>query len=322
MSHPIEALENYNINIKDIEKLKSIGINTIQGLYMTSRKDILKIKGFTEKKVINIFNQANKIEVYGLFQKGSDFINERNSTLKISFGFNKLDNMIGGGIESKSITEILGDKNINLSEFAHILSIYAHKNSIDNRIIYFDLGNNFSKEKIIKLSRKLHINPNECLKNIILMNDINSYKELMDKLNEICENNFNFKYSLIIIESLTNIFQYLFNETIQINTIENKIDIESKLGQILHILKKIAILYNTAIIILRNIICDNENSKEKNDLIKSDPNIEIILSNECKTRLKFKKIKNNIIKCIILNSPMIPETECKFKLTDDGIIDC
>ena len=51
--------------------------------------------------------------------------------LKISFGFNKLDNMIGGGIESKSITEILGDKNINLSEFAHILSIYAYKNSID-----------------------------------------------------------------------------------------------------------------------------------------------------------------------------------------------
>ena len=173
--------------------------------------------------------------------------------------------MIGGGIESKSITEILGDKNINLSEFAHILSIYAHKNSIDNRIIYFDLGNNFSKEKIIKLSRKLHINPNECLKNIILMNDINSYKELMDKLNEICENNFNFKYSLIIIESLTNIFQYLFNETIQINTIENKIDIESKLGQILHILKKISILYNAAIIIMRSINCDDENSNEKID---------------------------------------------------------
>ena len=184
------------------------------------------------------------------------------------------------------------------------------------------MENNFSKEKIIKLSKKLHINPNECLKNIILMNDINSYKELMDKLNEICENNFNFKYSLIIIESLTNILQYLFNETIQINTIENKIDIESKLGQILHILKKISILYNTAIIIMRSINCDDENSNEKIDLIKLDPNIEIILSNECKTRLKFKKLKNNIIKCIILNSPMIPETECKFKLTDDGIIDC
>ena len=78
----------------------------------------------------------------------------------------------------------------------------------------------------------------------------------MDKLKEISENNSKIKYSLIIIESLMTIFQQLFQETTnngQINTIDNKIDIESKLGQILHMLKKISLLYNTAIVISRNI---------------------------------------------------------------------
>ena len=32
------------------------------------------IKGFTEKKIKNIFNKANKIEVYGLFLNVSAFM--------------------------------------------------------------------------------------------------------------------------------------------------------------------------------------------------------------------------------------------------------
>ena len=55
MSNSIEVLKKYNISDKDIEKLKLIGITTIQSLYMTSRKNLLKIKGFTEKKNFEYF---------------------------------------------------------------------------------------------------------------------------------------------------------------------------------------------------------------------------------------------------------------------------
>ena len=75
-------------------------------------------------------------------------------------------------------------------------------------------------------------------------------------------------------------------------------------------------------IIITRIINDDENMNAQNDLIKSDPNIEIILNYECKTRLKFKKLKNDKIKCIVLNSPMISEQDCKFIITEKGIIDC
>ena len=327
MSKPIESLKNFNITDKDIEKLKLLGINTIQSLHMTSRKSLLNIKGFTEKKVSNIFNEANKIEVFSLFQKGSDLMNQRyNNIRRISTGSRNLDNIIGGGFESNSITELIGEKNANITDFIHILTVNAKKQNPNNKIIFFDLENNFNKEKIISLAKEMNINRKNCLGNIILINEVETFDDLMSKLNEISENNQCSECSLLIIDSLITIFQKLFKETLihksQINNeLGNKYDIESKLGKILTILKRISILYNMAIIITR-IINDDENMNAQNDLIKSDPNIEIILNYECKTRLKFKKLKNDKIKCIVLNSPMISEQDCKFIITEKGIIDC
>ena len=329
MSKPIETLKNYNISEKDIERLKSIGITTIQSLYMTRRKNLLNIKGFTEKKISNIFTEANKIEVYNLFLKGSDFMNERDNTIfKISSGSNNLDNIIGGGLESNSITEIIGEYNTNINEFIHILMINGQKMNKKN-IIFFDLDKSwFCKEKINLYAKGMNLNGKKCLGNIMLINDIDCYDELMDKLNEISESEKIKQCSLLIIDSLISIFQKIFQETINNSTnsqfnigIEKKIDIESKLGQVLNILKRISQLYNIAIVMTR-FINNDENINERNDLIKSDPNIEIILNYECKTRLKFKKIKNDKIKCIILNSPMISEKDCKFLITEKGIQDC
>ena len=75
----IKEISSYIGDFSD--KLKTIGITSIQGLYMTSRKSILNIKGFTEKKVKNIFNEANKVEPYGFFQNGIQFNKEREDTV-------------------------------------------------------------------------------------------------------------------------------------------------------------------------------------------------------------------------------------------------
>lgn len=331
MSNPIEALKDYNINNKDIEKLKSIGIFTIQSLYMTSRKSLLNIKGFTEKKISYIFDMANKIEVYRLFQSGSVCMNNRNNNIfRISTGSDNLDNILEGGLETNSLTEIMGDKNSNIIEFIHILCLNTQKNDNNNRIIFLDLEKNFSREKILNFSKEMKINGKKCLENITLINDVDIYDELIDRLNEISENEDNKQCSLIIIDSLLVIFQQLFKYTLEHhaqfnNDIEIKLDIESKLGKVINILKRISILYNQAIIITRiinNDESDNNILNGKDNLLNFDENIELILNYECKTRLKFRKIKNDKIKVRVLNSPMISEKECKFIITEKGIEDC
>ena len=179
MSNPIEILKNYNINDKDIEKLKFIGITTIQSLYMTSRKSILNIKGFTEKKVSNIFNEANKVEVYSLFQKGIDFMNQRyNNIHRISTGSSNLDEILEGGFETNSLTEIVGDKNSNIPYFVQILCVNTYKNNSNNKIILLDLAKNFTQEKILFFAKGMKVNEKKFLEKINLDNDIDFYEEL------------------------------------------------------------------------------------------------------------------------------------------------
>ena len=47
----IDILQQFGINVADISKLKSGGINTIRGLKMTTRKKLSEIKGISDGKV-------------------------------------------------------------------------------------------------------------------------------------------------------------------------------------------------------------------------------------------------------------------------------
>ena len=332
MSNSLDKLENFNITQKDIQKLKDNGIKSIQELYMTRRKNLLNIKGFTEKKIKHIFNEANKIETYGLFQNASAFMKERNNNIfKISTSSNNLDNILGGGIESSSITELIGEKSTNKTDFLHILSVNAQKKFPDNKILFIDLDNTFNSKKITDFCKELNIKKKKVFESIILINDIEDYGQLLQKLNKIYEKMQKGEYSLLIIESLISLFQKIYTDALlsnsQINQFEIKMDIESKLGQILRKLKIIAFLFNIAVVITRT-ISTNDNDNEElgivndNDLLLFDPNIDIILGNECVTRIKFKKIKNGKNKCSILNSPILAENYCKFIINEKGIIDC
>ncbi|OSD03218.1 hypothetical protein PYCCODRAFT_252015 [Trametes coccinea BRFM310] len=50
----VDELQQHGINVQDILKLKSAAINTVSGVNMTTRRQMLKIKGMSEAKVEKI----------------------------------------------------------------------------------------------------------------------------------------------------------------------------------------------------------------------------------------------------------------------------
>lgn len=50
-------------NMADIKKLKSVGICTIKGIQMTTRRALCNVKGLSEAKVEKIKEAANKLIV-------------------------------------------------------------------------------------------------------------------------------------------------------------------------------------------------------------------------------------------------------------------
>jgi meiotic recombination protein DMC1 len=75
---------------------------------MTTVRALLKIKGMSEAKVDKIKEAAAKLVSSG-FITGVDFAQKRKQVIKITTGAKEFDKILGGGIETMSITEAFGE---------------------------------------------------------------------------------------------------------------------------------------------------------------------------------------------------------------------
>ncbi|ORZ11878.1 hypothetical protein BCR42DRAFT_97415 [Absidia repens] len=100
----VEELQSQGITMVDINKLKGAGICTISGVQMATKRSLLKVKGLSEAKVDKVKDAAAKLQVCG-FLTGVEVSQKREHVMKISTGSHQLDTLLGGGIQTMSITE-------------------------------------------------------------------------------------------------------------------------------------------------------------------------------------------------------------------------
>ncbi|KAF0991105.1 hypothetical protein HZS_7740 [Henneguya salminicola] len=112
----VEILQNHGINVVDLRKLKSSGICTVKGVYMTTKKKLLSIKGISEAKADKIKEAAAKVFNH-TFSTAYEFCEARKQIFRVSTGSEELNKLMGGGLESMSITEVFGG-NIMMTYFA------------------------------------------------------------------------------------------------------------------------------------------------------------------------------------------------------------
>jgi meiotic recombination protein DMC1 len=91
---------------------------------MDVKKNLAKVKGITEAKLDKIVESAIKLENLG-FVNGLTCLEERKKVLFITTGSQKLDEVLGGGIESKAITEIFGEARSGKTQLCHTLAVTA-----------------------------------------------------------------------------------------------------------------------------------------------------------------------------------------------------
>jgi len=91
--------------------------------------------------VEKIQEAARKIEGFG-FMKGTEFSELRKKIVKISTGSKKFDELLGGGIESMSITEAFGEFRTGKTQLAHTLCVTAQlpvsQGGGNGKVLYID----------------------------------------------------------------------------------------------------------------------------------------------------------------------------------------
>jgi len=124
----VVKLQTVGINVSDIKKLQSAGIHTVKAIWQSTMKQLTAIKGMSEAKAQKVkeagkfintrdpsiknhsgsIMKANKIQNFG-FVSGSSIAEQRKKLIRISTGSKEFDKLLGGGIETMSITEVFGE---------------------------------------------------------------------------------------------------------------------------------------------------------------------------------------------------------------------
>ncbi|CAG0905144.1 unnamed protein product [Cyprideis torosa] len=165
----VDLLQQQGINAADIKKLKQAGICTLKGVQMTTRKKLAGIKGMSEAKADKIKEAAMQSQSAG-FVTALQYCDQRKQVFKISTGSSELDKLLGGGIESMSITEVFGEFRTGKTQIAHTLCVTAQiptANYSGGKVILIDTENTFRPNRLRSIADRFRLDHDEVLENVL-----------------------------------------------------------------------------------------------------------------------------------------------------------
>ncbi|XP_056649060.1 meiotic recombination protein DMC1/LIM15 homolog [Diorhabda sublineata] len=314
----IDLLVEHGIAEEDIKALKQMGINTIKGLQMTVRKNLLSIKGFNDTKIDKIKEACCKVVLNTGFMTALEVCDQRKQVFKLPTGSANLDKLLGGGIESMSITEVFGEFRTGKTQLSHTLCVTAQmpgeKGYIGGKVMFIDTEHTFRPERLRPIAERFNLNQTAVLENILYARAYNSEHQF-ELLNNVAAK-FHEEagiFKLLIIDSIMALFRVDFNGR---GEMANR---QQKLGQMMSRLQKISEEYNVAVFVTNQITSDFTLINAEPDLMK--PVGGNVLAHSSTTRLCLKKGKGNKRVARIYDSPDLEEDEVSYAITSGGIDD-
>ena len=94
----------------------------MKSVQQTTLKNLLKIKGLTEQKIDKIKDLCAK-QLPQTFITATTVMQRRKHVLKTSTGCKEFDELLGGGIQTMSITEAFGEFRTGKTQLAHTMAV-------------------------------------------------------------------------------------------------------------------------------------------------------------------------------------------------------
>jgi DNA repair protein RAD51 len=130
--------------------------------------------------------------------------------ISISTGSKDLDNLLGGGIETGSLTEIFGEFRTGKTQICHTLCVNCQRpldqGGAEGKAIYVDTEGTFRPQKLVAIAERYNMNPEEVLDNVICARAHNSEQQ-MELLADAAALMSDSRYALLIVDSATALFR-------------------------------------------------------------------------------------------------------------------
>jgi meiotic recombination protein DMC1 len=166
----VDLLQSHGINVADIKKLKGAGICTLKGILMTTAKKLCNIKGLSEAKVEKIKDVCKTLCDSG-FVTAFEVSEKRKNIFKVSTGSKELDKLLGGGLESMSITEAFGEFRTGKTQLSHTLCVLTQLPGANGygggKIIFIDTENTFRPDRLRTIADRFNLDHTAILDNVL-----------------------------------------------------------------------------------------------------------------------------------------------------------
>ena len=302
------------------EKLREAGYDSIMAIAVESPKNLADLAEIGENVAAKIINAAKKAADIGEFESGIEIMERRREIRKLTTGSKNFDDLLGGGVETESITEFFGEFGSGKTQVMHQLAVNAtlpiEHGGLNGEVAMIDTENTFRPERIVQMvegaNKKygLELDPNEILGKIHVARAYNSSHQilLVDKLFEIAKEK---PIKLVIVDSLTAHFRA---EYVGRGALAER---QQLLNQHMHKLLKFATLNHAA-------ICVTNQVAAKPDAFFGDPTRPIgghVVGHTATFRIYLRKSKGDKRIARLIDSPNLPEGEALLRITEDGISD-
>ncbi|HDH45474.1 MAG TPA: DNA repair and recombination protein RadA, partial [Thermococcus sp.] len=248
------------------------------------------------------------------FITAKELVERQKEVLRLTTGSKKLDELLGGGVESQSITEFYGEFGSGKSQICHQLAVNVQlpreKGGLNGTALYIDTEATFRPQRIAEMARAVGLDPDTALEKIIYAEAYTSDHqiELLESADELIRKH---NIKLIIIDSLTAHFrsEYLGRELLATR--------QQKLNKHMYRLARLAKVFNLVAVVTNQVMAHP-------DTYYGDPTKPIgghIVGHTAHTRIYLRKAKPPIRIARLIASPYLPENECRFQITSEGIRD-
>ncbi len=296
------------------EKLKKLGYTTIESLATASLKELTLALG--DKSAYSIVTEARKCLISIPFIRADEYLKMRSLIEKLSTISQALDTLLGGGLETQSLTEIYGEFGTGKSQICHQLCVNIQlpreRGGLEGSALYIDSENTFRPERIVQIAKRMELDPDKILSNIIYAEALTTDHQiyLLDNADaQLKEHNIR----LIVLDSLIAHFrsEYIGRESLA--------ERQQKLDKHLHRLVRLTRAFNAVAVVTNQVMA-------RPDAFLSDLVIPVgghILAHASHTRIFLRKATTPRVRIArMVVSPSLPEGgECLFKITENGIED-
>ncbi|ADQ65727.1 DNA repair and recombination protein RadA [Halogeometricum borinquense DSM 11551] len=323
------------------DKLTDAGFESYQAIAVASPSELSNTADVGESTSSDIINAAREAADIGGFETGSAVLERREQIGKLSWGISEVDDLLGGGLETQSITEVYGEFGAGKSQVTHQMAVNVQlppeHGGLGGSCIFVDSEDTFRPERIDDMvrglddeiiqatmdEREIEGSPddeaameellNDFLDKIHVAKAFNSNHQILlaEKAKELARDHEEdeFPVRLLCVDSLTAHFRAEYVGRGQLA------ERQQKLNKHLHDLMRIGDLYNTAVLVT-NQVASNPDS------YFGDPTQPIggnILGHTSTFRIYLRKSKGDKRIVRLVDAPNLADGEGIMRVQDGGL---